>query len=190
MKHFAKLSTLLLATAIVGCGGGDKDEAAVVPDLTAPVAEEANTAIDKWIAEFQPSALSEEEQRAELEWFAKAAAPYAEAGIEIKSAAEGIRTHTYESEVLAKAFYEITGIKIVHDIIGEGEIVDRVQRQIQTKRKLYDIYVNDADMIGTHLRLDSALNLSEYMIGEGANATNPTLDLDDFLNLGDMKKGI
>ncbi len=137
--------------------------------------------IDKWIDEFQPSAISKEEQRKELEWFAKAAEPYK--GKEIKSVAEGIKTHKWESKVLAKAFEEITGIKVTHDIIGEGELVDRVQRQIQTRRKLYDAYVNDADLIGTHLRLDSALNLSEYMKGEGKAVTNPYLDLDDFLNL-------
>ncbi|MFP6584949.1 MAG: carbohydrate ABC transporter substrate-binding protein [Candidatus Hydrogenedentota bacterium] len=166
-KTFAFGLTLCgLGALVAGCGGGDEDE---------------RMSIDEWIDVFQPSALSKEEQRAELEWFAKAAEPYA--GMEIKSAAEGIRTHKWESEILAKAFFDITGIKVTHDIIGEGEIVDRVQRQIQTKRKLYDIYVNDADMIGTHLRLDSALNLSEYMVGEGANVTNPTLDLDDFLNL-------
>jgi hypothetical protein len=32
-------------------------------------------------------------------------------------------------------------------------------------------------------RLDSALNISEYIRGEGKDVTNPMLDLDDFLNL-------
>lgn len=137
--------------------------------------------LNKWLEEFQPSAISREDQIKELEWFAKAAEPYK--GMEIKSVAEGIRTHKYEAEVLAEAFEEITGIKVTHDIIGEGEVVDRVQRQIQTGRKLYDIYVNDADLIGTHLRADSALNFTEYIGGEGKDVTNPYLDLDDFLNL-------
>ncbi|MBS3756578.1 MAG: carbohydrate ABC transporter substrate-binding protein [Desulfobacterales bacterium] len=144
-----------------------------------PAAAVADT-IDKWIDVFQPSVLSKKEQRKELEWFAKAAKPYK--GMEITSVAEGINTHKWEAKVLADAFEEITGIKVTHDIIGEGELVDRVQRQIQTNRNLYDIYVNDADLIGTHLRLDSALNLSEYMKGEGKDITNPMLDLDDFLN--------
>jgi len=137
--------------------------------------------LDKWVDEFQPSSISKQDQIKELEWFAKAAEPYK--GKSIKSVAEGIKTHRYESEVLAKAFFEITGIKVSHDIIGEGELVDRIQRQIQTKRKLYDIYVNDGDLIGTHVRMDSALNLTEYMKGEGKAVTNPYLDLDDFLNL-------
>jgi glycerol transport system substrate-binding protein len=138
-------------------------------------------AISKWIEEFQPSVLTPEEQREELEWFARAAAPYK--GLEIKSVAEGIKTHYYESEVLAKAFSEITGINVTHDVLGEGEIVQRVQKQIQTGRKIYDIYVNDTDLIGMHYRAQSALNYTDYMDGEGAHITNPNMDWDDFLNL-------
>ncbi|WP_029898868.1 ABC transporter substrate-binding protein [Desulfohalovibrio reitneri] len=154
--------------------------ALVAAALALPGTVFAEDAIDKWIDEFQPSAISKEEQRKELEWFKKAAEPYK--GMEIKSVAEGITTHKWEADVLAKAFEEITGIKVTHDIIGEGAVVDRIQRQIQTRRPLYDIYVNDADMIGTHLRMDSALNLTEYMKGEGKGVTSPYLDLEDFLN--------
>ena len=67
-------------------------------------------AIDKWVEEFQPSALSKEEQVAELRWFADAAKPYR--GMKIKSCAEHIKTHSWEAEVLAKAFAEITGIEV------------------------------------------------------------------------------
>ncbi|ACV69379.1 ABC transporter substrate-binding protein [Desulfohalobium retbaense] len=148
--------------------------------LLVPASAGAQDTIGKWVDVFQPSVLNQKQQRQELEWFKQAAEPMQ--GLEIKSVAEGITTHKWEAKVLAQAFYEITGIKVTHDIIGEGEVVDRVQRQIQTQRKIYDIYVNDADLIGTHLRLDSALNLSDYMKGEGAEVTNPMLDLDDFLN--------
>ena len=174
----------LIVFLIMSCGGRDDERQSrkVVPAKGEEViSKESSAAIDKWIEEFQPSAINRGEQRKELEWFARVSAPYK--GLEIKSVAEGIKTHQWESNVLAKAFYEITGIKVTHDIIGEGEIVDRVQRQIQTNRKLYDIYVNDADLIGTHLRLNSALNFSKYMEGPGKKITNPMLDLDDFLNL-------
>jgi len=137
--------------------------------------------IEKWANEFQPSVLSKEEQVAELTWFAKAAQPLK--GVSIKSTAEGIKTHYWESEVLAKAFQEITGIKVAHDVIGEGELVDRIQRQIQTGRKLYDIYVNDTDNVGWHYRNDSALHFNDYMKGEGRAYTDPYLDLEDWLNL-------
>ena len=70
----------------------------------------------KWVNEFQPSSLSKSEQMKELEWFAKAAEPYK--GMELKVVSETIPTHEYESRTLAKAFYEITGIKVTHDLIG------------------------------------------------------------------------
>ena len=185
MKTIFRLSYVNLIIFILISCGGKNDEGR--PRKITPIKNEeviskdVSKAIDKWIEEFHPSAINRDEQRMELEWFAKVAAPYR--GLEIKSVAEGIKTHQWESEVLTKAFYEITGIKVTHDIIGEGEIVDRIQRQIQTNRKLYDIYVNDADLVGTHLRLNSALNFSEYMKGLGKKITNPMLDLDDFLNL-------
>ncbi len=137
-------------------------------------------AAQKWIdSEFQPSTLSKEDQLKEMEWFIKAAEPYK--GMEINALSEGIPTHTYESTVLTKAFEEITGIKVNHQILGEGEVVQAVQTQMQTNRNLYDIYVNDSDLIGTHSRLQQAVNLTDWMAGEGKDVTNPGLDLDDFI---------
>ena len=135
---------------------------------------------EKWInEEFQPSVLSKEEQMAEMEWFVKAAEPFA--GMEINVLSEGIPTHDYESKTLTKAFEEITGIKVNHQILGEGEVVQAVQTQMQTGRNLYDAYVNDSDLIGTHSRLQLAVNLSDFMAGDGKDVTNPMLDLDDFM---------
>ncbi len=137
-------------------------------------------AAQKWIdSEFQPSTLSKEDQLKEMEWFVKAAEPFK--GMEINALSEGIPTHTYESTVLTKAFEEITGIKVNHQILGEGEVVQAVQTQMQTNRNLYDIYVNDSDLIGTHSRLQQAVNLTDWMAGEGKDVTNPGLDLDDFI---------
>lgn len=137
-------------------------------------------AIEKWVEQFQPSAVPKEEQIKELTWFAETAAPFK--GKSIKSCAENIQTHVYESEVLAKAFEEITGIKVTHDIIGEGDVVQRMLTQITSKKKIYDAYVNDGDLKGTHLRKQTCVNLTDYMAGEGKAFTNPMLDIDDFLN--------
>ncbi|MCB1415055.1 MAG: carbohydrate ABC transporter substrate-binding protein [Nitratireductor sp.] len=137
-------------------------------------------AAEKWVNdEFQPSALSKDEQMKEMEWFINAAKPFA--GMEINVLSEGIPTHSYESETLTKAFEEITGIKVNHQILGEGEVVQAVQTQMQTGRNLYDAYVNDSDLIGTHSRLQLAVNLSDWMAGEGKDVTNPMLDLGDFM---------
>ncbi len=137
-------------------------------------------AAKKWIdSEFQPSALSKDDQMKEMQWFIDAAKPFA--GLEINVLSEGIPTHTYESTVLTKAFEEITGIKVNHQILGEGEVVQAVQTQMQTNRNLYDGYVNDSDLIGTHSRLQQTYNLSDQMAGDWKDVTNPGLDLDDFI---------
>jgi len=134
----------------------------------------------RWVdREFQPSALSKEDQLKEMEWFVKAAQPFR--GLEINVLSETIPTHEYEAKTLAKAFEEITGIKVNHQLLGEGEVVQAVQTQMQTNRNLYDAYINDSDLIGTHSRLQSTVNLSDWMAGEGKDVTLPTLDVNDFI---------
>jgi glycerol transport system substrate-binding protein len=127
------------------------------------------------------SVLDRAAQEAEMQWFIDAAAPYA--GMEIKVVSETITTHSYESQVLAPAFTAITGIKVTHDLIGEGDVVEKLQTQMQSGENIYDAYVNDSDLIGTHWRYQQARNLTEWMAGEGAAVTSPTLDLNDFIGL-------
>ena len=135
---------------------------------------------EKWVdEEFQPSTLSREDQMKEMEWFIQAAEPFQ--GMEINVLSETIPTHEYESKTLTKAFEEITGIKVNHQLLGEGEVVQAVQTQMQTQRNLYDAYINDSDLIGTHSRLQLAVNLTDWMAGDGADVTLPTLDVDDFI---------
>ncbi len=136
----------------------------------------------KWVdEEFQPSTLSAADQMKEMQWFIDASAPFK--GMEINVLSETIPTHEYESKVLTKAFEEITGIKVNHQLLGEGEVVQAVQTQMQTGRNLYDAYINDSDLIGTHSRLQLAVNLTDWMAGEGKDVTNPMLDLEDFMGI-------
>ena len=123
-------------------------------------------AIDKWAnGEFSLSTLSKSDRVKELKWFQNAAKPFK--GMEVNVLSETIPTHTYESKTLTKAFEEITGIKVNHQLLGEGEVVQAVQTQMQTGRNLYDAYINDSDLIGTHSRLQLAVNLTDWMAGEG-----------------------
>lgn len=139
-------------------------------------------AAKKWIdSEFQPSSLSKEDQLKEMEWFIKAAEPLK--GMEINVVSETITTHEYESKTLAKAFSEITGIKVTHDLIGEGDVVEKLQTQMQSGKNIYDAFINDSDLIGTHWRYQQARNLTDWMEGEGKDVTNPSLDLKDFIGL-------
>jgi glycerol transport system substrate-binding protein len=137
-------------------------------------------AAKRWIdSEFQPSTLPEEEQMKEMEWFIKAAEPYK--GMQINVVSETITTHEYESKTLARAFSEITGIRLTHDLIQEGDVVEKIQTQMQSGKNIYDAWVNDSDLIGTHFRYKQAIPLTDFMTGEGKDVTSPTLDLADFI---------
>jgi glycerol transport system substrate-binding protein len=137
-------------------------------------------AAKRWIdGEFQPSTLSKEEQLTEMEWFIKAAQAFK--GMEINVVSETITTHEYEAKVLAKAFTEITGIKVTHDLIQEGDVVEKIQTQMQSGKNIYDAWINDSDLIGTHFRYQQAVPLSDWMTGEGKDVTLPSLDVNDFI---------
>ncbi|OUS38580.1 ABC transporter substrate-binding protein ['Osedax' symbiont bacterium Rs2_46_30_T18] len=144
-------------------------------------AEAVDVKIEYWIEKMQPSVLSKAEMRKELEWFKQASKDFR--GKTIKSVAEDIKTHHWERDVLAQAFFDITGIKVEHKVIGEGAVVEALLRQMSSGKNRYDIYVNDADLVGTHLRTNGVVNLTDYMAHEGRAYTNPRLDLKDFLNL-------
>ncbi len=147
--------------------------------LVATNAVAQTSTVDTWLDTFSPSTLSREEQRAELEWFIEAAKPYK--GMKINVVSETIDTHVFESKVLAKAFSELTGIELTHDLIQEGDVVEKLQTQMQSDRNIYDAWVNDSDLIGTHFRYGKVVPLSDWMVGEGRDVTLPTLDIDDFI---------
>src|SRR5262245_55782065 len=144
------------------------------------VADEA--AARRWIdQEFQPSTLSKEQQLAELKWFINAAAQLKAQGVgEISVVSETITTHEYEAKTLARAFAEITGIKVKHDLIQEGDVVEKLQTSMQSGRSIYDGWITDSDLIGTHYRYGAVLPLSDFMAGPGKAYHHPGLDLKDF----------
>jgi glycerol transport system substrate-binding protein len=139
--------------------------------------DEAKAFLDAEIGDL--STLSRAEQEAEMQWFIDAAKPFV--GMDIKVVSETITTHEYESKVLAPAFTAITGIKVTHDLIGEGDVVEKLQTQMQSGENIYDAYINDSDLIGTHWRYQQARNLTDWMAGDGADVTNPGLDVADFI---------
>src|SRR5262245_24947297 len=155
--------------------------ALIVASVTLAAPARADDAVNQlWIdSEFQPSTLSKEEQMKELQWFAKAAEPFK--GMDINIVAETSTTHEYEARTLAKAFSEITGIKLKHDLIQEGDVVEKLQTQMQSGKNVYDGWINDSDLIGTHFRYGQTIALSDYMKGDGKDVTNPNLDVDDFI---------
>jgi glycerol transport system substrate-binding protein len=157
-----------------------KSTTAALLILAGPAFADMNAATAFLDAEIgDQSSLTRAEQEAEMQWFIDAAQPFA--GMEIKVVSETITTHEYESQVLAPAFTAITGIKITHDLIGEGDVVEKLQTQMQSGENIYDAYINDSDLIGTHWRYQQVRNLTDWMAGEGAAVTSPTLDIADFI---------
>jgi len=136
---------------------------------------------EKIIESLGESAVSKEEMVKELQWFKSISTSFK--GRTITVVSEDIPTHRWERDILVKHFKDLTGINVKYDIQGEGTVVENIFKQLSQGVHLYDIYVNDADHIGTHTRVKGAVNLTKYMEGEGAKYTNPYLDLDDFLNL-------
>ncbi|MGB4874074.1 MAG: ABC transporter substrate-binding protein [Candidatus Competibacter sp.] len=155
---------------------------AVAGALAGP-AQAGEAEAKKWIdSEFQPSTLSKDQQLAEMQWFIDAAKKLQAKGVkEIAVVSETITTHEYESKTLAKAFSEITGITVKHDLIQEGDVVEKLQTSMQSGKSIYDGWISDSDLIGTHYRYGKIMNLSDYMAGEGKDYTNPGLDLKDFI---------
>ncbi|MBU6348808.1 MAG: ABC transporter substrate-binding protein [Chloroflexi bacterium] len=178
---------MLVSLVLAACGGATAPAAAPAApaaegEAAAPASDDAAllAAAEKWVnEEFQPSTLSKEEQMEEMKWFIQASAPYR--GMSINVVSETIATHEYEANVLAKAFSEITGINLTHDLIQEGDVIEKLQTQFQSGQNIYDAYVNDSDLIGTHFRYGFVVPLSDYMTGEGKDVTLPTLDVDDFI---------
>jgi glycerol transport system substrate-binding protein len=157
--------------------------AAVLPSPTHAQTDSARmSAAERWArVEFQPSTLTTDEQMAEMEFFVRAAEPFR--GQQIYVASETINTHEYEARVLARAFREITDVSVRHEIVRENELVERLQQQNRSGRDLYDAYVNDSDNIGTHYRTGDAVPITDWIAGDGAQFTLPTLDLNDFIGL-------
>ena len=137
----------------------------------------------KWVDnEFQPSTLSKDQQMAEMKWFIEAAAKLKAKGVkEISVVSETITTHEYEAKTLAKAFTEITGITVKHDLIQEGDVVEKLQTSMQSGKSIYDGWISDSDLIGTHYRYGKILNLTDYMGGAGKEWTNPGIDIKDYI---------
>ena len=77
----------------------------------------------------------------------------------------------------------MTGIRVNHDLIQEGDVIEKLQTQMQSGENIFDAYVNDSDLIGTHSRYGYVVALSDFMAAEGADVTSPTLDLQDFIGL-------
>lgn len=164
MKH------IIQCLIVVGCGFV----------LSFPVL--AKDKIDFWLkTEFTQSTLSYEDQYSEMEWFAKKSEPYQ--GLTIRVTSEIINTHLYEANVLAKAFHDITGIRVIHEVSSEDDIVKKFSYQLTSDDSIYDAHIVDTDLIGLLARSGKVIPIKEIMSYDDGDLTLPTLGIDDFLGL-------
>ena len=165
-------------------GGAAAAASAAILLHSAPSHAQQMNAAKKWVDnEFQPSTLSKDEQMAEMEWFINASKPFA--GTKVSTVSEQLSIHEYESTTLTKAFAEICGIEVRHDLMSEGIEVDKLEVEMQSGRPIYDFWMNDSDFIGTHPRYNDIVDgsLTDFMAHNGKDITNPNLDLNDFIGL-------
>lgn len=52
---------------------------------------------------------------------------------------------------------------------------------MQSGKSIYDGWISDSDLIGTHYRYGRIMSLTDYMAGAGKDFTNPGLDIKDFI---------
>src|ERR1700729_1001947 len=177
-----KRRAVLKGAAAVAAAAATVGGAAIISS-TPSYAQQVDAA-KKWIdSEFQPSTLSKDEQMAEMEWFIKASAPFK--GLNLSTVSEILSIHDYESKTLTKAFAEITGIKVNHELLDEGKLVDKIEVEIASGKPIYDFWMNDSDFIGTHPRYNDIVggSLTDFMANDAKDITNPGLDLNDFIGL-------
>ena len=169
------VAALTLSACAGATGGGDADTGSTVPALEGTAEEKAAQFIDLY---FQDSVLTQEEQMEELMWFVEAAEPFK--GLDVNVLSENIPAHAFESETLAAVFSDLTGINVTHSLMGEGDVMEIISTEIQTRTSVYDGFVNDTDSIGGHQRGDYIYPISTLL---ESSPTLPTLDLEDFIGL-------
>jgi glycerol transport system substrate-binding protein len=52
-------------------------------------------------------------------------------------------------------------------------VVEKLQTSMQSGKSIYDGWISDSDLIGTHYRYGKIMNLTDYMAGPGKEWTNP-----------------
>jgi glycerol transport system substrate-binding protein len=113
----------------------------------------------------------------ELEWFAKAAAPYR--GQEIRACYEAMPLTMWEEENLTPMFEKLTGIKVAIEGISGDETMRKMRFEAETKAGAYDLISIDQDMVGFFTFVGGASDLTKLM-EEHPELNSPGLDLADF----------
>ncbi|MCL1142657.1 ABC transporter substrate-binding protein [Shewanella gaetbuli] len=185
MKTFIAPTWLIFTSLLLSSSATSADLFLKAADNTSVDSIQLNAEDEKKITTLisllQPTSLTSLEQQQELRWFAQQSKPFK--GLTIRVVSESIKTHVYESEVLARLFYELTGIHVIHEITEEDDVIKKITAQIETGLNLYDAYINDSDLIGSHFRNGNITSITELVSFDDGKLTLPTLDINDFIGI-------
>jgi multiple sugar transport system substrate-binding protein len=111
------------------------------------------------------------------DWWTKAAEPYK--GVTIRGVSESTPPSRAVSDIAAKDFEELTGIKVELEVTSWDEMYTKAINDIQAGSGIYDFIYIEQDIIYTYLQNEWLMNLTKMM------ADNPGLvygqfDMDDF----------
>jgi glycerol transport system substrate-binding protein len=52
-------------------------------------------------------------------------------------------------------------------------VVEKLQTSMQSGKSIYDGWISDSDLIGTHYRYGKIMNLTDYMAGAARSSPTP-----------------
>jgi glycerol transport system substrate-binding protein len=168
-KLLIMMCFILAACLIAGTALAEKKEAGDEKYLAAAKKIAAQIGTD--------TVLSQEDLLKELEWFARAAAPYR--GQEVRACYEAVPLTMWEDENLTPMFEELTGIKVAIEGIAGDETMRKMRLEAETKAGAYDTINIDQDMVGFFTFVGGAADLTDLM-EDHPELNSPYLDLDDF----------
>ncbi|MEM3713450.1 MAG: hypothetical protein QXF82_00720 [Nitrososphaeria archaeon] len=129
----------------------------------------------EWVGE--DTVLTQSQLIEELEFFARASAPYR--GKTLLIMYEAIPPAEWEEKYLGPWFEKITGIKLKWESMSNWETILKSIEDAQTKAGIFDVIGSDQDMTGYYAYNNSALDLTEFM-DKHPDLIPPHFDLEDF----------
>lgn len=157
------LLTILVAVAMV-----------VSAYTTIGAAESELSPYEKAAEKYARTPLAEEIYK----WYAHASEPFR--GTTIKTILEKLPPAEYLAKEIVPRFEEITGINVSCELASNEEVYMKSMLEATTRAGTYDFFFDDQDMVGTWLKRESVVCLTDLM-KEHPQLVEPWLDLDDFI---------
>jgi multiple sugar transport system substrate-binding protein len=121
----------------------------------------------------------------DADWWRDAAAPYA--GTAIRGISESTPPSRYVSEVLAREFEDLTGIRVEFEVTSWDQMYDKAIKDMESNTGIYDFVYIEQDIIYSYLARDFLVNLTG-MLEENSELAAVNFDVGDFTSFIDYFK--